>query len=136
MGFRPRESEVGLMGVGVTGWQGVGETFVLSPRLPTSDLRLPTRLLGGAVSIQSRFSIEIAMDRWPVDREAGDGIDRPGRDVGRHAIEKLVRVFATQNELAMLFPGESLSNLGIDHRQQIVPETGYVEQRAWLGVKP
>src|SRR5215213_10477009 len=102
--------------------------------LSTSD-RSGARLLGGVVPTQSRLRFEITMDGRSIEREVGDGIDRPRRDVRRHAIEKLVRVFATQNELAMLVPGESLLNLGINHRQQTVPETGDVEQRARLGVQ-
>src|SRR5215207_1208315 len=76
------------------------------------------------------------MDGRSVEREVGHGIDRPGWNVRRHAIEKLVRVVATQNELAVLVPGETFTDLCIDHGQQFIPETGDVEQRARLGVQP
>src|SRR5215203_6228860 len=119
-GFRGRKS----------GWRQDGGTI---PRLPTPDSS-GTRLRRGAITVQRRLQLEIAMDGWPIEREVRRGIDGSWRNVGRHAVEKLVGVFATQDELAVLVSGESLMNLGIDHGQQIVPETGNVEQHTWLGV--
>jgi hypothetical protein len=66
------------------------------------------------VSIKRRRGLEIAMDWRSVKREVRHGIDRPRRDVRRHAIEKLVRVFAIQDELTVLVPRESLTYLSID----------------------